>query len=607
MAGKKTSQNPAKGVKWDLSDLYSSINDPQIDKDKNKILELSENFTRKYKGNIKTKSLDSQQLMSAIKDYEKILTSLAKFLHYGFLLFATNTEDDKIKSLYQSSSEFETQVASELLWFELELQKIPSARYNSHLSNPTLKHKYGYYLDRVRAFKPFTKSEKEELILNKKSQTSREAFARFFEEKTSMMTFPLKLNGKTEQIPLSNISKYTSTHPDRSLRKRATESVTNVFKENSHFFTFVLNTLLLDKKVNDEVREYKFPEQSTLIAYDVDKKVVDTMVSQISLRTNIVSNFYNAKKKILKEKVLYEWDRYSPLFPDIKTAYSWHDTRNIIQKSFLKFSSEFSKNADTFFERNWIDAEIKKGKRGGGFCTYGTPSLHPYILVNFSGEIGDVTTVAHELGHGMHAIYSAKKNSFLNFDPSTATAEIASVFSESLVFDELLNSIDDNKVKLELLSNKIQGMFATIYRQTEFFLFEQDVHNHRKEKGELTTTDISNYYQSRLQHMFGNSVTLTEGHGLWWEYISHFYRSPFYVFTYAFGELLSLALYAKYKQEGKKFIDNYIEALKAGGSKSPVEITSMMGVDINDPKFWDNGLNLLEQYVDEFEQLAAAV
>src|SRR6185369_6992755 len=218
---------------------------------------------------------------------------------------------------------------------------------------------------------------------------------------------------------------------------------------------------------------------------------------------------------------------------------------------------QMSDAAKKFFEKKWIDAELKPYKTNGAFCSYGTPKIHPYILCNYSGDLDNVITLGHELGHGIHAVLSHQNNTLLLSNPSTATSEIASIFAESLTFDSLFETIKDKKIKLNYLGGKIEGMLATIFRQTAFYLFESDLHNHRRTKGELSSEDINNYYQKRLQKMFGKSLMLTENHKYWWEYISHFYHYNFYVFTYAFGELLSLSLYEKYKKDGKSFMKNY--------------------------------------------------
>lgn len=606
MASKKISDNPAKGVKWDLSDLYIGIKDPQIEKDKNKAAKLVKNFTEKYQGKINEKSVTPEILLSAIKDYEKMMETLYKLGIYASLEFLVDSHTQAIKAFNQDIEEFQTQLSSQLVWFDLEIKQIPDKVFSKLIRSEKLSG-YKYFLETERKFKPYTLSEKEEIILVKKSQTSSSAFVRFFDEKTAYLRFPLEVKGKKKDLTISELSEYLSHHHDRQVRKDASKVFTDVFKENHHFYTFVLNTLLLDKKISDEMRDYEFPQQATFMSYDVTKDMVESMTHAVTSSVDIVHRYYRAKKKIQKLSKLYEWDRYSPLFNEQTKKYSWKESRNLISNSFEKVNPLIKNIADKFYDNNWIHAELGPHKQSGAFCMPGTPQINPFILCNYTGNLNDITTVAHELGHGIHMFLSQKNNSLINSTPSTATAEIASIFAESLTFDSLLYEINNTKLKMNLLARKIEGSIATVFRQTEFYLFETDIHTHRREKGELSTEDINNYYQTRLQHMFGSSLTLTEGHKYWWSYIGHFYHFNFYVFTYAFGELLSLALYEKYKQEGEDFMKNYIEALKAGGSKSPAEITSMMGVDISDPEFWNKGLDLLDAYVTEFEQLAANV
>lgn len=598
--------NGAQEISWDLSTLYLSLKDPQIEKDKKKVKVLIQAFAKKYKGRIGSKNVTSSLLSVAIKDYETLLNMLHKIELYAHLLSAVDSNDSKIKLFKQETEEFQTALSSELIWFDLEVKEIDETTYKKLLKDKNLQ-VYAYYLNKKRSFKPYTLSEKEELILNKKSQVGESAFVRFFDEKTAYLRFPLKVKGKEKIVTLSEIINYVSHDPDRNLRQQASESFTKVLSENQHFYTFVLNTLLLDSKVSDEIRGFKYPQQATFLSYDVTPEMVASMVKAVTKSTKVVSQYYNTKRKVQKLTKLTEIDRYSPLFADGGQKYSWKQSKDMILKSLATADPKMSEVANTFFEKKWIDAALRPYKANGAFCSYGTPDTHPYILSNFTGDLKDVITMAHELGHGIHAVLSHKNNSLLLSYPSTATAEIASIFAESITFDLLLETIKDKRAKLSYLANKIEGMFATIFRQVAFYLFETDLHNHRRTKGELSSEDINGYYQKNLQHMFGSSLTLSNNHAFWWEYVSHFYHYNFYVFTYAFGELLSLSLYEKYKKDGAGFMKDYIKSLEAGGSKSPADITKMMGADISNPGFWNNGLNLLQKYVAEFESLSRKI
>lgn len=600
MAKRAFKSIPAKGIRWDLGYLYKSIDDKAIMRDKKLIETLSKQFTKKYKGKINSPKLSAPFLSQAIKEIEALDEKLYILGNYSSYLHSQDTKSEKIGAFYQETKEFSNKISVGLIWFMLEWQQLDNSVAQKLIKSPSLD-RYHHFLEQARAFAPFRKSESEEAILTQKALTGSGAFARFYDETSSQERFAIG----TKKLTMSQLSPILKSHPSRNTRKQASESLTQVLKNHAHFYTFTINNLLLDKKVNDEIRGFKYPEQATFLSYEVDPKVIGTMVKAVTDRYSISSRFYKAKSNLLKQK-LYEWDRYSPLFPERKKQYSWEEAKSIVLDSFKAFSPVFFETAKLFFDKKWIDAEITPNKRSGGYCSYSVPSKNPMILVNYSGNYDDVSTLAHELGHGIHA-YLSRQNSLVNFYPSTATAEIASVFCESVLFERIYSQTNDPKLKLNLLANKIQGGLATIFRQTAFYLFEKDLHTHRREKGELSSSQINNYFQERLKPMFGQSLALTQNHGYWWMPVLHFYHYNFYVFTYAFGEALTNALYEIYRENSNNFVPNYIEALKLGGSKSPAEIVASLGIDISSPKLWKKSLDLVENQVTEFERLANGV
>lgn len=602
MTKKLINKKPAQGVKWDLSDFYSGMTDPRINRDKKEIIRLTNSFVKKYKGKINSPKLSPDFFLQALKDYEKILEKLYIYEGFTSALHFKDTASEDISQVFQEAQEFTNDISAELLWFELEWVKLDGAAKNI-IQSPKLKD-YCHYLQHERMFKPFRLSEPEEKILAKKAQTSSLALVRFFDEIDSNLKYKLKVEGKITELSLSELSPYLTVHPKRQVRKNAARALTKGLKKNARPYTFLLNTLILDKKVIDEIRGYKYPQQATFLDYEVKPETVKKMTETIARRYDICEKFYKAKRKVLRHRSLYEWDRYSSIYSKKQVDYSWKEAKDIVLKAFGEFSPRFQKVAQEFFENKWIDAEITKGKQGGAFCKYNVPSKHPFVFLNFSGKIGNVVELAHELGHGIHS-YLARKQNLLHFWPSTAVAEIASVFSEMLVFEKLYHSLEDRQLKINLLGDKIQDIFATIFRQNAFYLFEKDIHNYRRAKGELKTADFNKFYQNRLQAMFKKGLKLTDGHQYWWMPILHFYHYNFYVFSYCFGEALTIALYARYKKEGQNFVKNYLEALSAGGSKPPREIIKMMGIDFTKKGFWEQGLDWIEELVKEFETLTA--
>jgi len=577
-------------MNWNLNDLYKSIDDPNINKDKDLVTKQTKAFIKKYKGKIASKQSTGKLVHKALKEYEQILERLSWLVWYANFLHSKDTKSTAIGKFYQDHEEFYTNVISDLVWFKLELVK-----------SKVLVEEYSYFLEQIRREKPFLLSEKEEFILTKMTQTSSDAFNRFFDEKQSQLTFKINIGKKVKTLNSSELNAILKNHPKRKLRKEATLIATEKYKENSHFYTFVLNTLLLDKQVTDNLRKHKFAQEATYLKYDVDKKTVDVMTSAVVNNYPLAERYYRKKAKILNLTKLHEWDRYSNVRQS-EMKYSWSEAKELVINSFYSFDKQFGEIAKEFFDKDWIDARITKDRMGGAYCSYLTPSKHPYIFMNFTGGLNDIMTLAHELGHGIYA-YLSRGNSMLQFYSSTATAEIASTFAESLVFDELYNNGNSDDFKINLLAEKIQSSFATVFRQTAFHLFESDIHEHRRANGELSTEEFGKYYQKRLQDSFGKGLDLTEIHEFFWMPILHFYHYNFYVFSYAFGELLAMSLFDLYKREKKIFVKNYVDILKMGGSASPKDILKMIDQDIADDNFWQKGLDSLEKYVVDFEKL----
>ena len=592
----------AKGVRWDTSDLYSSVNDRKIEKDKNEVTKRTEAFGKKYKGKINTPSITSATLYETITEYESILEHVVRIQSFASYLHSIDTKDQAIGKFYQMAQELEATVAAALMWFEIELLAIPENTYRLLIDDKKLQ-QYDAYLKNVRKYKPFTLSEKEEVILTKKEQTSSKALIRLFDEVDASNTYILTIGKKKQVLNYSGLIPYLTVHPDRNVRKNASAALTEGLRNKEKLYAFTMNNLLNDKKITDEIRGYMYPQERSFLHYGVKKDTVGTMVESIEKGYRISERFYQLKRKAMRVGKLYEWDRYSYLQSGKTQTYSFDEAKNTVLSSYRQFSPVFADIAEKFFINKWIDAEILPNKRAGAYCSYNLPSLHPYVLVNYAGQIRDVTTLAHELGHGVHGYLSGQNNTLLQAWPSTVIAEVASIFAEMFVFDAIYQTVPDKDVKVNLLTEQLQSIFASVFRQNAFYLFESDIHMHRREKGELSIEEFNDYFQARLQAMFGNGLTLTPGHANWWMTVLHFYKYNFYVFSYSFGQMLSLALYANYKKSGQDAVKNYIAALSLGGSKDPYEITKTMGVDIADPNFWQNGLSYIDSLVAEFASL----
>jgi oligoendopeptidase F len=590
-------------VHWNLSDLFNSIDDPRIEKAVAEQKARGEAFAQKYRGKINNKDLSAETLAAAIREYESISQESSKPGNFAGLLFAVHTDKPEIGAFMQKIQEKGTELNIILIFFELELLAADEAIMSRLLKDERLA-AYRHYITTARAFRDHQLSEAEEKIMEELSVTGSAAFVRLFTEVTANAKYTIEqADGKTESLTQSEVLARLR-NPDRDMRRRAAAGFSEGLRDNARVLSFIFNTLLQDKSTRDRLRRYAAPEEQRHLSNELDDATVETVVSTVEKNSGAVARYYHLKRKILGLPELTHYDRYAPLF-DTKEHVGFDEAREMVLNAFGECSPTIRDRASEFFTGNWIDAEARPGKRGGAFCSYVTPDLHPYVMVNYLGKLDDVMTLAHELGHGVHASLS-RQQSYFNFHGTLPLAELASTFGEMLVFEKLVQRATP-KDKLALYAEKIEGAFATIYRQAVMYRFEQDIHRHRRSKGELKPSDFGEYWQKRQQSMFGDSVKLGDEHKEWWCYVPHFIGSPFYVYAYSFGELLVMALFQQYKQKGARFAEDYVALLRKGGSLSPQELMSSVGIDIRDPKFWQGGLDVLAGMVAEFERIYGEV
>ncbi|MHB9110379.1 MAG: M3 family oligoendopeptidase [Armatimonadota bacterium] len=584
-------------VTWNLSDLYQGADDPKIDADLQSLEQRAQAFAETYRGRIG--ALSPAEFGTALTTYEKIARDEQFPGAYAQLLFAADTLQPAHGALVQKVQERAVAIGRHLLFFELELIAIPDEQFAQLLTDPVTAG-YRHYLEHARVERPHRLSEPEEQILMEKSTTGREAFSRLFDETIGAMTFTMTVNGETQTMTESEI--LSKMHnPVREVRAAAADGITNGLMERGRTFTFITNTLAYDKAVNDRLTHFDHPEAARHLADEVDTETVHTMIDACATHFGTVARYYRLKREILGYDTLYHYDRYAPILPDEETV-SWETARETVENAYADFAPEAGEMIRRFFNESWIDAEVRPGKRGGAFCAGIAPDWHPYVLMNFLGKKRDVMTLAHELGHGVHDLFAGGQH-FLEYYPSLAAAETASVFGEMLTFNRLLADTQEPRAKLSLLTGKIEDIFATVFRQTTMYRFEQNLHAARRAQGELTDAQISEVWQRNVQAMFGDSVELGEGHRIWWMYIPHFIHTPFYVYAYAFGQLMVMALYARYQQEGAAFVPHYLDVLRAGGSKRPAQIMADAGIDISRREFWEAGLQMIDDLVAEAEAL----
>jgi oligoendopeptidase F len=587
----------AENVFWDLSVLYKSMDDPAIDQDYAKINEMADAFVASYKGNLNT--LVAEELAQAYRELEAIYDLNSKAGNFAQLNFTTFSTDPKWGAFMQKINERYSAMSQKIVFFELELNALDNDKAQELMSAPDMA-LYRYHMETARANKPYQLSEAEEKILIEKATTGVDAWNRLFSQ--IMASLSLDFDGVPTPMPRV-LSKMTDA--DRTVRQKAADAITAALASKKMELTYIFNVLLADKASNDKLRGYPSWITSRNLSNKAKDEVVDALINTVTSRYDLVARHYRIKKALLGLDELTDIDRYAPLkLGESDRFYTWEEARDICLNAFKSFSPRMGMVASRFFEENWIHAPAMEGKRGGAYASYGTHATHPWVFVNFTGTASDVKTLAHELGHGVH-MYLARENQtlFSMYTPLT-TAEMASTFAEIVVFSDLMQKETNKAAQLTMLMEKIDANFATIYRQISMNRFEDAMHTARRTEGELSTERLSELWYQTQQAMFGDSVTLRDDYKLWWSYIPHFLHTPGYVYAYAFGELLVMALYSVYKKEGSSFVPRYEQLLSDGDSDYPEALLSKVGVNLADADFWAQGLKVLEAYVDQEEALA---
>jgi oligoendopeptidase F len=577
-------------VKWNLADLYSGYSDPQIKKD----IAFCENeaaaINRKYADKVET--LAAEELHALVARLEKLETLLGRLFTFAFLNFATDTHDQQVGAFLQRMREIGSSIGKNTVFFELEWNKIPGDKAEKALQFDVMFH-YRHYLENMRKYAAHQLSQIEEKLLLEWAPVGRGSWTTLFEKIMGHMKFGEKK--RTEEEVLADLYK-----ADREARKQAASDLTEGLKSQQHILIHVFNTLLADKMITDRLRKYPGWISSMNLGNELEEKTVQVLITAVTARYDIPQRYYQIKQRMLEIDELLDYDRYAPVpsLPD--KMITWSEGKTMVLDAFANFSPSMAEIAAYFFDRKWIHAPVQDGKRGGAFAHPCVPEVHPYVLVNYTGNLRDVSTVAHELGHGVHQ-YLAAEQGYYNSNTTLVLSETASVFAELLVFNSQLELLEKEEERKAFICQKLESIFATVFRQISMNRFEDKVHNARREQGELKTEQVTDMWLKTQHEMFGDSVTLTENYGIWWSYIPHFLHTPGYVYSYAFGELLVLALYGLYKKEGVAFVPKYLELLTAGGSHTPYKLLEPFGVDLDDPGFWNDGLKIIDEMLGQVE------
>jgi oligoendopeptidase F len=604
-ARKNPTKNPTKNKagklpEWNLADLYSGIDAPEIARDLARMDTECVAFETEYKGKLAEHIANlggGKWLAEAVKRYEAIDDLAGRLGSYAGLAHAGDSVDPAITKFYGDVSERLTAASVHLLFFALELNRVDDAAIDRAMQTPELGH-YRPWIEDMRKDKPYQLEDRVEQLFHEKSQSGYAAWNRLFDQTISGLRF--KIAGRELAIePTLNLLQ------DRSPQKRkaAGQALAKTFKAHERTFALITNTLAKDKEISDRWRGFADVADSRHLNNRVEREVVDALVSSVRAAYPRLSHrYYRLKASWFKQKKLAHWDRNAPLPFAATGSIAWPEAKHMVLTAYRGFSPEMATIAERFFTDRWIDAPVRPGKAPGAFSHPTTPSAHPYVLMNYQGKPRDVMTLAHELGHGVHQVLAAKNGALMAPTPLTL-AETASVFGEMLTFKRLLRETKSGKQRQALLAGKVEDMINTVVRQIAFYSFERALHIERR-NGELTAERIGEIWLSVQGESLGPAIDIRPGYENFWMYIPHFIHSPFYVYAYAFGDCLVNSLYAVYENAQSGFAERYLAMLAAGGTKHYSELLKPFGLDAKDPKFWDGGLSVIAGMIDELEGMS---
>src|ERR1700756_3476968 len=605
-AQRKTSPRKASSARadqlpeWNLSDLYSAIDAPEVRRDLDRLDSECVAFENDYKGKLAERTASDGGglwLAGAVKRYEAIDDLAGRLSSYAGLVHAGDSVDPVISKFYGDVSERLTNASVHLLFFALELNRIDDAVIEAAMRDAELAH-YRPWIKNLRKDKPYQLEDRVEQLFHEKSQSGYTAWNRLFDQTISALRF--KVSGNELAIePTLNLLQ----DRDGAKRKAAAEALAKTFKVNERTFALITNTLAKDKEISDRWRGFKDVADSRHLNNRVEREVVDALVASVRAAYPRLSHrYYRLKAAWFKKKKLPHWDRNAPLPFAATASIAWPAARDMVLTAYRGFSPEMAGIAERFFTDRWIDAPVRPGKAPGAFSHPTTPSAHPYVLMNYQGKPRDVMTLAHELGHGVHQVLAAKNGALMAPTPLTL-AETASVFGEMLTFKRLLAQTKSVKQRQALLAGKVEDMINTVVRQIAFYSFERAVHTERR-NGELPADRLNALWLDVQGESLGPAIDLRPGYETFWSYIPHFIHSPFYVYAYAFGDCLVNSLYAVYENASSGFAERYLAMLSAGGTKHYSELLRPFGLDAKGPKFWDGGLSVIAGMIDELEAMA---
>jgi oligoendopeptidase F len=584
---------------WRLEDLYEAMDSPGFAADLERAEREAKVFAETFQGKLTElagRPDAGDTLAGAVRAYEALQDLTGRIMAYASLLYASDTSNPAIAKFHGDAQERVTALAGDLLFFELELNRLDDAKLEAAMAAPALGH-YRPWLEDIRKEKPHQLPDDLERLFLDKSVSAAAAWNRLFDDTMAALRFDFDGESLTLEPLLGKLQ-----DPDAKKRETAANALAATLGSNLRLFALITSTLAKDKEISDRWRKFKDVADSRHLANRVEPEVVEALVAAVTdAYPRLSHRYYALKARWFGKEQLDHWDRNAPLPNAPRRLYQWEIARDMVLGAYRAFSPRMADIARRFFDEGWIDAPVRPGKAPGAFSHPTTPSSHPYILLNFLGKARDVTTLAHELGHGVHQVLAGVNGALMAPTPLTL-AETASVFGEMLTFRSMLASTADAAERKAMLAAKVEDMLNTVVRQIAFYKFERLVHLERR-NGEVTADRISQSWMSTQAESLGPAIALRPGYETYWAYIGHFIHSPFYVYAYAFGDCLVNSLYGVYERSSEGFAERYLAMLAAGGSKSYSELLAPFGLDAKDPGFWKIGLSVIARMIDELEAM----
>ena len=581
---------------WNTALLYPGPDSPELEADLRSFEQLAADFRNRYFE--KLSNMGASTILQAVKEYEQLQSRMAKPFCYSHLLFAADSGNEVHRALSQRCSELGSRLSQALLFFDLELMHLSDELFDQLCTLPDAAD-YIHFLHGIRKFKPYTLQENEERLLTRKDLTGSRAFTKLFDELSASLTYQMEFEGVLQEFTGEELLSLLH-HPSADVRFNAQTCFLEKHAESGNALVFgtVFNTMALDHAQEMELRGYQSAIQPTNIGNELTDEAVEHLMQTTEANYGLAQDYFRLKAKMLGTDKIRNCDVYAPVAESQK-KYSFDEARNLTIAAYQQYDPQFGAIIQAFFDERRVDVLPRPGKSGGAFAMGISPFDPPFLLLNFTNNLRDIATIAHEAGHGLHFVLSQKQNS-LNYHAPLPLAETASVFGEMLLTRMLLDREDDPEVRKSLLCAKIEDIIATTFRQTVLTRFEMRLHSERQ-NGLLSNDQISQIWLEENSKLFGDAVEMIPAYQWGWSYISHFIHSRFYCYSYTFAELLVLALYQQYREQGESFKPGYRALLESGGALSPADTAKLAGIDIESAGFWQKGYDFLAGLIEELK------